>query len=62
MDPLLTRHVDIVSVGSELNLNLGVLSWDQLYRFRLGVVTPTHNGSFFLRNNVQAYVTAGASF
>jgi len=49
-------------VGSELNLNLGVLSWDQLYRFRLGVVTPTHNGSFFLRNNVQAYVTAGASF
>jgi hypothetical protein len=62
VDPLLTRHVDIGSVGAELNLNLGVLSWDQLYRFRLGVVTPTHNGSFFLRNNVQAYVTAGASF
>lgn len=55
-------RADIASIGSELNLNLGVLSWDSPYRFRLGVVRPTQNGHYFGRPSVQAYVVAGASF
>ncbi|MDB4874581.1 MAG: WD40-like beta Propeller containing protein [Gemmatimonadetes bacterium] len=53
---------DIASVGAELNLNLGVLSWDSPYRFRLGVVEPTQNGQFFGQKRVQMYLVAGVSF
>jgi hypothetical protein len=56
------RHVDIGSIGAEINLNLGVLSWDSPYRFRLGVVHPTQNGPFFVRQSVQVYLVSGASF
>jgi outer membrane protein assembly factor BamA len=52
----------IGSVGGELNLNLGVLSWDSPYRFRLGAVTPTYSGSYFGRKSLQVYVVAGTSF
>ena len=55
-------RIDIASVGAELNLNLGLLSWDSPYRFRLGVVTPTYDGNYFRRPSVQAYVVAGVSF
>ena len=55
-------RVDIASAGAELNLNLGLLSWDSPYRFRLGVVTPTYDGNYFGRPKVQAYVVAGVSF
>jgi hypothetical protein len=60
--PLLTRRVSIASAGAELNLNLGVLSWDTPYRFRLGVVTPQHNAAYFGRQSVQVYVVSGISF
>jgi len=56
------RSADIGSVGGELNLNLGVLSWDTPYRFRLGVVHPVQNGAFFGRRMVQVYFVSGASF
>jgi hypothetical protein len=62
VDPLLTRHYRIASAGAELNFNLGVLSWDQPYRFRLGVAAPTLNRAFFRRSAAQMYFTAGASF
>jgi hypothetical protein len=52
----------IASVGGELNLNLGVLSWDSPYRFRLGAVTPTYDGHLFGRKSFQMYVVAGTSF
>ena len=55
-------RTDIASVGGELNLNLGVLSWDSPYRFRLGVVTPTYDGHFFGRKSFQVYVVAGTWF
>jgi len=55
-------RTDIASAGAELNLNLGVLSWDTPYRFRIGAVTPTYDGNFFGRPKVQAYVVAGVSF
>ena len=59
---LLTRRVSIASVGAELNLNLGVLSWDTPYRFRLGVVSPQHNAAFFSRQSAQVYLVSGLSF
>jgi outer membrane protein assembly factor BamA len=57
-----TTRFDIASVGGELNLNLGVLSWDSPYRFRLGAVTPTYDGKYFGRKSLQVYVVAGTSF
>jgi hypothetical protein len=59
---LQTRRVSIASAGAELNLNLGVLSWDTPYRFRLGVVSPRHNAGFFGRPAVQVYLVSGVSF
>ena len=56
------RHTDIGSVGAELNVNLGVLSWDAPYRFRLGAAHPIQNAAFFQRPGWQVYVVAGASF
>jgi len=52
----------IASVGGELNVNLGVLSWDSPYRFRLGAVTPTYDGHYFRRKSLQVYVVSGVSF
>jgi hypothetical protein len=56
------RTVDIGSVGAELNLNLGLLSWDTPYRLRLGLVHPTQNGSFFKQPMLQFYFVTGVSF
>ncbi|HTI64293.1 MAG TPA: hypothetical protein VL524_12280, partial [Gemmatimonadaceae bacterium] len=61
-DSTLTTKLDIASVGAELNLNLGVLSWDSPYRFRLGFAVPTYNRALFGRPSVQAYVVSGISF
>ena len=58
----LDRRIDIGSVGGEINLNLGVLSWDTPYRFRFGLVAPMQNGTFFRRPSLQAYVVSGVSF
>jgi hypothetical protein len=59
---LQTHRASIASIGAELNLNLGVLSWDTPYRFRLGVVSPQHNAAFFGQKSIQAYVVSGISF
>lgn len=61
-NPVLTNRMKIASAGGELNLNLGVLSWDSPTRLRLGVVAPTHNGALFGQGKVQAYFVAGISF
>jgi hypothetical protein len=61
-DPLLTRRIEIASAGAELNVNLGVLSWDSPYRFRLGVVAPTYNRALFGQSAVQVYVVTGVYF
>jgi hypothetical protein len=57
-----THRTDIASVGGELNLTLGVLSWDSPYRFRLGAVTPTYDGHLFGRPSFQVYLVTGLSF
>lgn len=57
-----SSRLAIGSVGTELNLNLGVLSWDVPYRVRLGVVAPTQNRLTFGRPQLQAYLVGGVSF
>ena len=54
--------VDIASVGAELNLNLGLLSWDTPYRLRVGVVHPVQNGTYFNQRMVQTYFVTGIPF
>ncbi|HEV8446652.1 MAG TPA: hypothetical protein VGQ44_07520 [Gemmatimonadaceae bacterium] len=61
-NPLLTTRTDIASAGAELNVNLGVLSWDSAYRFRLGVVAPTYNRELFGQRAVQVYAVTGVYF
>ena len=60
--PVYTDKLDIASAGAELNLNLGVLSWDVPYRLRFGVVRPVQNRLFFGRKALQGYVVGGISF
>ncbi len=57
-----TTKRDIASVGAELNVNLGVLSWDVPYRFRVGAAMPTQNRLTFSRPAAQVYVVGGLSF
>ncbi len=45
--PILTNRFYLASAGAELNLNLGVLSWDAPYRFRIGLAAPLHDGALF---------------
>lgn len=61
-DPFLTRHIEIASAGAELNVNLGFLSWDSVYRFRLGVAAPTYNRSLAGSRSAQVYVVSGVNF
>jgi hypothetical protein len=58
----LTSRLAIASAGAELNLNLGVLSWDSPYQFRLGIVAPTYNRALFQQAAVQVYLVSGLSF
>jgi hypothetical protein len=60
--PVFTDRLAISSVGAELNLNLGLLSWDVPYRFRFGLVSPLENRNTFGRRRLQAYVIGGISF
>ncbi|HEX3866888.1 MAG TPA: hypothetical protein VHV78_09055, partial [Gemmatimonadaceae bacterium] len=55
-------RTDIASVGGELNVNLGLLSLDSPYRFRLGVAHPTRNGRYFGQAADQLYFATGVSF
>ncbi len=58
----LTSRLAIASAGAELNVNMGVLSWDAPYQFRLGIAAPTYNGALFGQPAVQVYLVSGLSF
>lgn len=60
--PVFTNKLALASAGAELNLNLGLLSWDVPYRFRLGLVSPTSNRDTFGRQSLQFYIIGGISF
>ena len=57
-----SKRLAIASAGAELNLNLGVLSWDSPYQFRLGFVAPTYNRALFQQSAFQVYLVSGLSF
>jgi hypothetical protein len=53
----------IASVGGEINVNAAVLTWDQPYRFRLGVAAAVLGTDVVpLQNAVTSYFTVGVSF
>jgi hypothetical protein len=56
------QHIDIASVGAELNFNAGVLSWDSPYRFRAGIAVPIQNGAALGASRLSVYLTSGLSF
>jgi hypothetical protein len=56
------QHVDIASVGAELNVNVGLLSWDSPYRFRAGIALPIQNGAALGAKRLSVYLTSGLSF
>lgn len=60
--PVFTDKLALASVGAELNLTLGLLSWDTPYRFRVGLVSPTSNQNTFGRQTLQVYFIGGISF
>jgi hypothetical protein len=60
--PALATRRSIASVGGELSLNAGVLSWDTPYRFRLGFAHPVHNASAIAVAKQTIYLASGISF
>ena len=60
--PKLESHIDIGSVGAELNVNAGVLSWDAPYRFRLGIAVPIRDRITVGAKAFTVYLTSGLSF
>lgn len=58
----LEPHV-IGSVGAELNISAAVLSWDQPYRFRLGIAAPVVGTDLYSGvNAITSYLTVGIAF
>ena len=53
---------DIASVGGEVGVNAGLLSWDSATRLRLGLAVPVRNGSTLGTKSVTGYFTVGLSF
>ena len=58
----LEQHLGIASVGAELNVNAGVLTWDYPYRLRVGVAAPIQNGAALGAKGLSVYFTSGLSF
>jgi hemolysin activation/secretion protein len=61
-DPLLAERLSIASLGAELNVFTGVLTWDQPYRLRLGAAFPRHVSPGLRLPKRSFYLTAGLSF
>ena len=59
---MFTDKLNLSSVGAELNLTIGLLSWDVPYRFRLGLAAPMANRDTFGRQTLQMYLIGGMSF
>ncbi|HYD52421.1 MAG TPA: hypothetical protein VEA99_07330 [Gemmatimonadaceae bacterium] len=52
----------VASVGAELHVNLAVLSWDQPYRFRLGIAAPVRGREYARAEKLSAYMAVGLSY
>lgn len=56
------RRASMGSVGAELSVNAGLLSWDSPTRLRLGAAHPVHNGPALADRRWSWYFTSGVSF
>ena len=61
-DPSQEVKVDFASVGGELTVNAGLLSWDSPTRLRVGIAIPVHNGAVLGARSMTAYIATGISF
>ena len=52
----------LASVGAELHVNLAVMSWDQPYRFRLGVAAPVRGREYARADRVTGYLAVGLAY
>jgi hypothetical protein len=55
-------RADIASLGAEVSVNAGLLSWDSPYRFRLGFAMPMQNRIALRAKQFSVYLTSGTSF
>ena len=62
VDPSQEVKVDFASVGGELSVNAGLLSWDSATRLRFGVAVPVHNGAGLGARTWTPYFATGISF
>jgi hypothetical protein len=62
VDPRQEVKTDLASVGGEIAISAGLLSWDSPTRIRLGIARPVHNGQQLGARRWTPYVTTGISF
>jgi hypothetical protein len=62
IDPRQEVKTDLASVGGELVISAGLLSWDSPTRFRLGIARPVHNGDVLGARAWTPYIASGISF
>lgn len=62
VDPSQESRLAVGSVGGELSVNAGLLSWDSPTRLRLGVARPILNASLSGGRRIAFYFTVGSSF
>jgi hypothetical protein len=61
-DPAREARATIGSLGAELSMSAGLLSWDSPTRLRLGVAHPVHDGAALASRSLTLYFTSGISF
>ena len=62
VDPSQEVRADAASIGAEVSVNAGLLSWDSPYRFRLGGAVPIHNRQPLGAKRATVYFASGISF
>ena len=61
-DPRKETKTDLASVGGEIVINAGLLSWDSPTRLRLGLAKPIHNAVALNARSWTPYIVSGISF
>jgi hypothetical protein len=62
VDPSQEVKTDLASVGGEISVGAGLLSWDTPTRLRLGLAVPVLNGAALGARSLTVYFTTGLSF
>lgn len=62
VDPSEEKKTELASIGGEISVAAGLLSWDSPTRLRLGVAMPLLNGTALGAKSLTVYFTTGLSF